>query len=249
MQGAEQTQTLGGHRYPRDNPRDTTPFVGRKMREGSENIVGLHAARGCRGAAQASKGMSQAFADTVLVEGAEKTERLGGHHYPRGIHHYKTPFVGRKRRKGNGNIVGLNAARGCRGAVQASKGMYQAFADTMLVHGAETPPKLGGHCYPRDNEHHTTPLESRKLREGNENIVVLHDARGCRGAVQAAKGMYEAFADPVLVQETAKTQILIGRRYPRDSQHYKTPVVGRKMRKGSENNVGLHATRGCRGAV
>ena len=117
------------------------------------------------------------------------------------------------------------------------------------MQGAEQTQTLGGHRYPRDNQRDTTPFVGRKMREGNENIVVLHDARGCRGAVQASKGMYEAFADPVLVQETAKTQILIGRRYPRDSQHYKTPVVGRKMRKGSENNVGLHATRGCRGAV
>ena len=69
----------------------------------------------------------------------------------------------------------------------------------MLVHGAEKPQTLGGHCYPRNNEHHTTPFDGRKMRKGNDNIVGLHGARGCRGAVQASKGMYEAFADTVLV--------------------------------------------------
>ena len=169
------------------------------MREGNENIVGLYAARGCQIALQASKGMYEALSDTVLVQGAEKTEMLGGHHYPRGINHYKTPFVGRKMRKGNENIVGLHAGRGCRGAVQASKGTYEEFTDTMLVHGAEKTQTLGGHCYPCNNEHHTTPFDGRKMRKGNDNIVGLHGARGCRGAVQASKGMYEAFADTILV--------------------------------------------------
>ena len=154
------------------------------MRDGNENTVGLHAARGCRGAVQASKGMYQAFADTILVQGAGKTQTLGGHRYPRDYTHY-TPFVGRKMREGNENIVGLHAARGCRGAVQASKAMYQAFFDTVLVQGAEKTDMVGDHHYPRGINHYKTPFVGRKMRKGNENIVGLHAGRGCRGAVQA----------------------------------------------------------------
>ena len=63
------------------------------------------------------------FTDTVLVEGTEKTQTLGVHRYLRDNQHYKTPFVGRKMRKGNENIVDFHAARGSRGAVQASEGI------------------------------------------------------------------------------------------------------------------------------
>ena len=63
------------------------------------------------------------FADTILAQGDEKAQTLGGHRYPRDNQPYKTPFVGRKMRKGNENIVDFHAARGSRGAVQASEGI------------------------------------------------------------------------------------------------------------------------------
>ena len=87
------------------------------------------------------------------------------------------------------------------------------------------------------------------MRESNENIVGLHAARGCQGTAQASEGIYESFTDIILVQRAEIPQMLICHRYPREDEHYKTPFVGRKMRRGNENIVGLHAARGCRGAV
>ena len=114
-----------------------------------------------------------------------------------------------------------------------------------MVERAEKQQTLGGHRYPRDNQHYNSSFVGRKMRDGNENTVGLHAARGCRGAVQAFNSIYDSLTDVILVQEAKITQKLIHHRHPRENENYKTSFVVRKMREGIENIVGLHATRGC----
>ena len=114
-----------------------------------------------------------------------------------------------------------------------------------MVQGAEKTQMVGGHRLPRNNQHYKTPYDGRKMRRSNENIVGLHAARGCRGAVQAFNSIYDSLTDVILVQEAKITQKLIHHRHPRENENYKTSFVVRKMREGIENIVGLHATRGC----
>ena len=141
------------------------------MREGTENIVGLHAARGCRCAVQASKGMYQAFTDTVMVQGAEKTQMLGGHRLPRDNQHYKTPFDGRKMRRSNENIVGLDAAS-AEALYKHSRTFMISLTDIILVQKAEITQILIRHRYPREMKTTKPRSSSVKCVRATEILLV-----------------------------------------------------------------------------